>query len=145
MPRSDNFELEGLHETTGGLDLDLSFATGFFDTFQDRVKAIYPGTVWCGGGSSAKSEKDIGLFFMTDNCCKAHDKCPKSIVAGANKYGLKNVGLFTRSHCICDSAFYNCLKQANTFISNKIGYTYFNLLAPQCFREEHPVHGCARW
>lgn len=26
-----------------------------------------------------------------------------------------------------------------------MGYTYFTLLAPQCFREEHPVEGCAKF
>uniref|UniRef100_A0A1B0GIC1 Uncharacterized protein n=1 Tax=Lutzomyia longipalpis TaxID=7200 RepID=A0A1B0GIC1_LUTLO len=34
-------------------------------------------------------------------------------------------------------------KKINTFVSNKIGYTYFNILGPQCFREEYPIISCA--
>lgn len=83
-------------ETTSGLDLDLSFATGIFGSFQSRVKAIYPGTVWCGTGDSAKGQKDIGLFYVTDSCCKAHDTCPKFIPAKSALLGLKNTGTFTR-------------------------------------------------
>lgn len=85
-------------ETSSGLDLDLSFASGLFgSSFQNRVKAIYPGTVWCGTGDSAKGQKDIGLFYVTDSCCKAHDTCPKFIPAKSELFGLKNTGTFTRS------------------------------------------------
>ncbi|XP_065083879.1 uncharacterized protein LOC135706241 [Ochlerotatus camptorhynchus] len=117
---------------------------GLFNQFKQRIKAIYPGTVWCGDGNQAKSENDIGFFYMTDACCRAHDLCPASIVPGEQFNRLKNNGYFTRSHCDCDKQFYNCLKNANTLVSNQIGYTYFNLLKPQCFRHEHPKVACSK-
>lgn len=149
--------------TTTGLDVNIPFANGILDTFKDRIKAVYPGlsinrstidgllicakligTLWCGGGDLAKGTNDLGLFALTDNCCKMHDLCPLYILPRSQRNGLKNGGLFTRSHCDCDREFYYCLKRINTFISNKIGYTYFNILGPQCFREEYPVLTCAK-
>ncbi|GAB0094411.1 phospholipase A2 [Sergentomyia squamirostris] len=130
--------------TTTGLDVNLSFANGLLDNFMDRIKAVYPGTLWCGGGDLAKGSNDLGLFALTDSCCKMHDQCALYIRPRTQLYGLKNGGLFTRSHCDCDREFYFCLKRINTFISNKIGYTYFNILGPQCFREEYPVLTCAK-
>ncbi|XP_059617674.1 uncharacterized protein LOC132262418 [Phlebotomus argentipes] len=130
--------------TTTGLDVNLPFANGFVDKFKDRIKTIYPGTLWCGGGDIAKGTNELGLFAATDNCCKMHDLCPLYIEARSQMHGLKNGGLFTRTHCDCDREFYYCLKRINTFISNKIGYTYFNILGPQCFREEYPVVTCAK-
>ncbi|XP_053681680.1 uncharacterized protein LOC128732455 [Sabethes cyaneus] len=115
-----------------------------FDQFKQRIKAIYPGTVWCGDGNQAKSENDIGFFYQTDVCCRAHDLCPLSIAAGEQFNRLRNNGYFTRSHCDCDKQFYNCLKNANSLVSNQIGYTYFNLLKPQCFRHEHPKVACSK-
>lgn len=115
------------------------------DTFKDKLKAIYPGTLWCGDGNQARSEHDIGIFRNTDICCRMHDKCPSSIPAGQAYKNLRNGGLFTRSHCECDQEFYRCLKKANSIVSNKIGYTYFNILRPQCFRREHPIVGCRKW
>lgn len=115
------------------------------DSFKDRLKAIYPGTLWCGDGNYARSEHDVGIFRNTDTCCRMHDKCPASIAAGQTYKNLKNGGLFTRSHCDCDQEFYRCLKKANSIVSNKIGYTYFNILRPQCFRREHPIIGCRKW
>ncbi|KAJ9599705.1 hypothetical protein L9F63_026447, partial [Diploptera punctata] len=46
------------------------------------------------------------------------------------------------SHCHCDDAFYECLKEANTLVSSKLGNVYFNVLSPQCFKKEYPVIGC---
>ncbi|XP_055616192.1 uncharacterized protein LOC129762192 isoform X2 [Toxorhynchites rutilus septentrionalis] len=121
-----------------------STISSLFNQFKQRIKAIYPGTVWCGDGNQAKSESDIGFFYMTDSCCRAHDLCPIAIAAGEQFNRLKNNGYFTRSHCDCDKQFYNCLKNANTLVSNQIGYTYFNLLKPQCFRHEHPKVACSK-
>lgn len=115
------------------------------DIIKDKVKAIYPGTLWCGDGNAARSENEVGLFKNTDTCCKIHDKCPSSIPSGKYYKGLYNGGSYTRSHCQCDQQFYNCLKKTNSFISNKIGYTYFNILRPKCFRKAHPVVGCKKW
>lgn len=85
------------------------------------------------------------LFLINqilDSCCRAHDKCPQSIEAEESKYGLKNSGKFTRSHCDCDKDFYKCLKSVNTIVSNQIGTIYFNVLGPQCFKEDFPVTAC---
>lgn len=106
MSSITNPESKKSKETTSGLDLDLSFATGIFGSFQSRVKAIYPGTVWCGTGDSAKSQKDIGLFYVTDSCCQAHDTCPKFIPAKSVLFGLKNTGTFTRYLFIHTSVFF---------------------------------------
>lgn len=119
--------------------------TGIIDGFKDSIKAIYPGTLWCGDGSNARSEHEVGLFQNTDICCRMHDKCPASIRPGQQYKGLKNNGLFTRSHCDCDRRFYNCLKKVDSIVSNKLGYTYFNILRPQCFRKEYPIVGCKKW
>uniref|UniRef100_A0A2M3ZI75 Phospholipase A2 n=1 Tax=Anopheles braziliensis TaxID=58242 RepID=A0A2M3ZI75_9DIPT len=115
-----------------------------FNSFKRKVKAIYPGTVWCGDGNQAKSEDDIGFFYLTDSCCRAHDLCPITIAAGEQFNRLRNNGHFTRSHCDCDKQFYNCLKNADTLVSRQVGYTYFNLLKPQCFRYEHPKVSCTK-
>ncbi|XP_049298637.1 uncharacterized protein LOC125771727 isoform X2 [Anopheles funestus] len=127
--------------TTAGSSGTIS---SLFNAFKRKVKAIYPGTVWCGDGNQAKSENDIGFFYLTDTCCRAHDLCPITIAAGEQFNRLKNNGYFTRSHCDCDKQFFNCLKNANTLVSRQIGYTYFNLLKPQCFRYEHPKLNCTK-
>lgn len=69
---------------------------------KDKLKAIYPGTLWCGDGNQARNKNEIGLFRNTDICCKQHDQCPSFIRSGAEFKGLRNTGLFTRSHCECD-------------------------------------------
>lgn len=66
------------------------------------------------------------------------DLCPQSIEGNTEKFGLKNTGSFTRSHCACDNKFYECLKNANSLVSNQIGMVYFNVLGPQCFLEDKP-------
>ncbi|XP_031628526.1 uncharacterized protein LOC116344217 [Contarinia nasturtii] len=119
--------------------------TAITDGIKDRLKAIYPGTLWCGDGNQASNQNEIGLFRNTDICCKQHDECPAFIKSGGEFKGLRNTGLFTRTHCACDLKFYNCLKRTDTLISNKIGYTYFNILRPQCFRKEFPIVGCKKW
>lgn len=114
------------------------------DALKKRLKAIYPGTLYCGDGNLARNENEVGLFRETDICCKKHDQCPAFIRAGQEFKGLRNFGHFTRSHCDCDLKFYNCLKRTGSIISNKIGYTYFNILKPPCFRKEYPIVGCKK-
>nr|XP_032524131.1 uncharacterized protein LOC116775351 [Danaus plexippus plexippus] len=118
-------------------------ANSMVDVFKDRVQAIYPGTLWCGDGRSARSG-ELGLFFFTDTCCRQHDACKLYIAAGETKFGLTNTGLFTRSHCSCDAKFRSCLSQTNSLVSAQIGLTYFNVLGPQCFRKTHPIVKCVR-
>ncbi|XP_050099252.1 uncharacterized protein LOC126579745 isoform X2 [Anopheles aquasalis] len=73
-----------------------STITNLFNSFKRKIKAIYPGTVWCGDGNQAKSEDDIGFFYLTDSCCRAHDLCPITIAAGEQFNRLRNNGHFTR-------------------------------------------------
>ena len=79
---------------------------------------------------------------MTDNCCRDHDQCPMTLAAQETKYGLKNSGKFTRSHCDCDQKFFQCLRQVNTMLSNQVGKFYFNVLGHQCFKEDYPLKSC---
>ncbi|KAF5308867.1 hypothetical protein FQR65_LT00567 [Abscondita terminalis] len=106
------------------------------------LKLIYPGTVWCGDGDRARSYNDVGLFKDTDRCCRNHDMCGDNIPAGETKHGLKNNGFFTKSHCSCDEEFYDCLKNANSIVSHKIGFTYFSVLTPYCFKKDYKHVGC---
>lgn len=89
-----------IRETNVGLDINFFQLTGhiasMFEKFKTNVKAIFPGTNWCGGGNQAKSENDIGFFYLTDFCCRAHDRCFSAIPAGEEAMNLKNNGLFTR-------------------------------------------------
>ncbi|XP_033210063.1 uncharacterized protein LOC117168481 [Belonocnema kinseyi] len=117
-------------------------SSGFGDILnavKDKFQAIYPGTLWCGAGNKAKSDEEIGFFKDTDVCCRDHDHCRSAITAGRSSEGLRNDGIFTRSHCDCDNEFHVCLKKANSSVSNKIGTTYFNILRPQCFKEDYPA------
>ncbi|KAF2889210.1 hypothetical protein ILUMI_16963 [Ignelater luminosus] len=125
---------------TQGLDTNKSF-TGRLE-FMNHMKIIFPGTLFCGQDNIAKSPEQLGLFNDTDSCCRDHDHCEQSIPAGEKKYGLSNTGLFTRSHCDCDTKFYNCLKKTDSIISNKIGFTFFSVLGPQCFKLDYPQTDC---
>lgn len=57
---------------------------------------LIAGTLWCGGGDKARSNEDLGRFKDTDACCREHDFCQDNILAGEEKHGLINGGLFTR-------------------------------------------------
>ncbi|XP_014473775.1 PREDICTED: uncharacterized protein LOC106743936 [Dinoponera quadriceps] len=107
-----------------------------------EFQLIFPGTKWCGDGDIAVSDDDLGRFSGLDKCCRAHDKCYKDIAANDTLGNLKNDGLFTKSACSCDSEFYNCLKAVNCPIANQIGWTYFNILQPQCFTCRCPKEDC---
>ncbi|XP_046428454.1 phospholipase A2-like isoform X1 [Neodiprion fabricii] len=113
--------------------------------YRKRIQAIFPGTRWCGSGDVARSPNDIGIFSLTDTCCRTHDACPEYVLAGSSSRGLKNNGIFARSHCSCDEEFYQCLKNTHTLIAKKIGITYFDVLQPQCFKLEYPIKRCLRF
>ncbi|XP_076635978.1 phospholipase A2-like [Colletes latitarsis] len=110
--------------------------------FKDKIKYIFPGMYWCSDGDILTNSEDVRLFEKTDFCCKAHDKCPSSISGHQEKDGLLNIGIFTRSHCDCNEHFYHCLKEAESPIAKDIGFTYFNILRPQCFKESYPIKNC---
>ncbi|XP_044009107.1 phospholipase A2-like [Aphidius gifuensis] len=121
--------------------------TGFGDLlnqFSSVFHAIYPGTEWCGSGNIAPTNDSLGPFNKTDACCRSHDQCFSNINAGESKGRLLNNGFFTRSNCLCDHDFYRCLKKADTPVASSIGYTYFNILRPQCFALEYPIVSCEK-
>ena len=57
------------------------------------------------------------------------------------RYNLFNFAPYTKSHCDCDEAFYNCLKAANTSKADAVGDVFFNVLGIQCV-EEKLGRGC---
>lgn len=130
------------NETNKGLDIKLESSNpNLQPTFGNKqdFQFIYLGTKWCGAGDIAQNKRDIGYFYLTDSCCRAHDLCPHAIEPQSSKFGLKNTGKFTLSHCDCDNEFHRCLKSVNTLVSKQIGLVYFNVLGPQCFKEDHPL------
>lgn len=84
-------------------------------------------------GNKAKNYKDLGEKIKTDKCCRTHDQCKEYIPAFASIGGLRNDLPYTVSHCDCDSAFYQCLKRANTETAKLVGDIFFNLLKVPCF------------
>ncbi|XP_054716376.1 phospholipase A2-like isoform X2 [Uloborus diversus] len=105
---------------------------------------IYPGTKWCGAGNISDSYDDLGPEVEADMCCRTHDHCEDNIEGFESKHGLRNSSPFTKSHCDCDDEFHRCLNEANTRASNRIGKIFFNYLQMNCFKEDHPIIGCAR-
>jgi len=93
----------------------------------------YPGTKWCGMGNKAKNYEDLGVKIQTDKCCRTHDQCKEYIPAFASLGGMQNDLPYTISHCSCDLAFYQCLKQANTETAKVVGDIFFNVLKVPCF------------
>lgn len=96
----------------------------------------------CGAGDIATNDDDLGSEKEADACCRQHDKCPDNIPAGEMKYNLTNKDHYTKSACECDSKFYQCLKDAKTFVGDQIGRLYFNVIQIQCFRQDYPVIKC---
>lgn len=103
------------------------------------------GTKWCGVGNQSKSFNDLGFFQSTDKCCREHDTCEDYIDVGMSKYGLLNDGGFTWSRCDCDVNLLKCLKSAKTPLSKYIGYLYFTILGPKCFKLSFPIDKCVEY
>ncbi|XP_042891414.1 phospholipase A2-like [Penaeus japonicus] len=99
----------------------------------------FPGTKWCGPGTRAEHENDLGKAVEVDRCCREHDLCPEKILKGTTRHGLSNKGKFTISHCDCDKAFYECLKKASGKSARVVGYTFFTLWNPPCFKKDFPT------
>ncbi|ROT70330.1 putative phospholipase A2C isoform X1 [Penaeus vannamei] len=100
---------------------------------------IVPGTKWCGPGTRAKHDDDLGRFAETDRCCREHDKCPEKLQKGTTSHGLTNNGRFTLSHCDCDERFLRCLKKANSMSASIVGRNFFSVWNPMCFKEDYPT------
>ncbi|VEN56590.1 unnamed protein product [Callosobruchus maculatus] len=103
---------------------------------------IYPGTKWCGPGTIATNDSDLGIHVKEDICCRDHDNCPIYLSAGECRQGICNHSPFTRSHCDCDGAFRKCLQNVNSETANTIGAIFFNIIQVICFKERTP---CSQW
>lgn len=105
---------------------------------QSLWRGIIPGTKWCGLGDEAKHYNDLGKHVDVDKCCRAHDHCPIRMRAFRYGYGTINFSLYTRSHCRCDEAFFNCLKSTKSDLGDLIGNFYFNIMQTCCIDDAHP-------
>ncbi|KAI4878958.1 hypothetical protein NFI96_014458 [Prochilodus magdalenae] len=94
---------------------------------------IFPGTLWCGHGSTAGNYEQLGMFEHVDRCCREHDHCAYMIRPFTVSFGVLNPSPFTISHCDCDHRFKQCLLSVNDTVSNMVGYTFFNILKLRCF------------
>ncbi|XP_076244144.1 uncharacterized protein LOC143185222 [Calliopsis andreniformis] len=99
------------------------------------LSGILPGTKWCGTGDIAENYHDLGQEAEIDRCCRSHDLCPVKIRAQQTRYNLTNYSLYTKSHCICDEALYNCLKATKHPTANIMGHIYFNLVKVPCIED----------
>lgn len=100
------------------------------------MSGIVPNTLWCGLGDRASNYSELGVEYRVDSCCRAHDHCPIRMKPFTADYGLVNWSMSTRSHCDCDFDFDDCLKLANTTLSNVIRNLYFRFVGLQCIDVE---------
>ncbi|CAD6208422.1 GSCOCG00003434001-RA-CDS [Cotesia congregata] len=96
---------------------------------------ILPGTKWCGTGDIAENYHDLGSDTEIDQCCRTHDLCPVKIRAQQNRYNLTNYSLYSKSHCDCDNAFYQCLKNLDSPTASIMGKLYFNVVKVGCIED----------
>ncbi|XP_029168486.1 uncharacterized protein LOC114938648 [Nylanderia fulva] len=99
------------------------------------LSGILPGTKWCGTGDIAENYHDLGDLPHIDRCCRTHDLCPIKVRAQQTRYNLTNYSLYTKSHCTCDKALYQCLKAANHPTANLMGQIYFNIVKVPCIED----------
>lgn len=60
----------------------------------------------------------------------------------ASGYGDTNWFFYTKSHCDCDTDFFNCLVAADNEEADKVGNLYFNTMKVQCLRENPGLDLC---
>nr|ATU82928.1 secreted PLA2 protein [Pristhesancus plagipennis] len=101
---------------------------------------VLEGTYWCGAGDTALNYFDLGPDYKVDKCCRSHDLCPKKVRSRTTDYSVENTSpIVTMSHCDCDNALYNCLKDTRNSIADVMGKIYFNILRPKCLVGEGNV------
>lgn len=98
-------------------------------------RGILPGTNWCGMGDRATSYNDLGFESDIDICCRAHDFCPVRLSAFSSGYGLFNWSFYTRSHCLCDQNFLDCLQRAESPLSAVVMKLYFKIMKTTCLND----------
>jgi len=101
-------------------------------TSNSLYSGILPGTKWCGSGDLATTFFDLGPEVKLDMCCRTHDLCPSKVRARSTRYNITNNSMYTKSHCMCDQTFFNCLKKANHPTGDLMGSIYFNILRVPC-------------
>ncbi|KAL3858515.1 hypothetical protein ACJMK2_013100 [Sinanodonta woodiana] len=120
---------------------------GIKELARKRQLIIYPGTKWCGIGSKAKDDNDLGEYNETDKCCRAHDKCDIYIEAFQSKYDLFNFALYSVLSCECNEQFRDCLVSAaesptaavnDKSTANSMGKIFFNIIGPKCLQQVYP-------
>lgn len=115
----------------------------YYEQLNILVFTFVSGTKWCGPGNTASNYNDLGHQEEVDMCCRDHDHCD-NIPGGETKYNLTNTDYFTVLHCDCDKAFYKCLHQIDSKMSNHIGKMYFTL-RNRCYRNDFPIVECAEY
>lgn len=106
--------------------------------FSGRV----PGTKWCGPGNDAQNDTDFGEREDLDQCCYNHDRCEiRPLRPGLTRFGLNNTKRYTKSHCICDKKFNDCLHKIDDSLAALVGRAYFRLTS-KCFMEYYPILKC---
>ncbi|XP_011303265.1 phospholipase A2 [Fopius arisanus] len=113
----------------------LDHANSFGNSAYNLLSGILPGTKWCGTGDIAEHYHDLGEDSDIDSCCRTHDLCPVKIRAHRTRYNITNLSLYSKSHCDCDNAFYNCLKSIGTPKANIMGKIYFNIIKVGCIED----------
>ena len=100
--------------------------------FSVMTYSMCSGTLWCGVDDIAETYYSLGPEWQIDKCCRAHDHCPVKVKGFKTRYGVFNLGPYTKSHCACDKQFYDCLKKVNNHKSNAVGDIFFNVIGVQC-------------
>lgn len=117
----------------GALDGEAADSNGIQTTTSNSLySGILPGTKWCGSGDLASTFFDLGPEVKLDMCCRTHDLCPSKVRAHSTRYNITNNSMYTKSHCVCDQTFFNCLKKANHSTGDLMGSIYFNILRVPC-------------
>ena len=74
----------------------------FFQKNRSTDALMFPGTNWCGKGTSSKNFRQLGPRANTDRCCRDHDHCKLTISPFERKFHFFNYRLYVISHCDCD-------------------------------------------
>lgn len=118
-----------------------------FTTSSDAKSVLLgrvPGTKWCGPGNDALNDTDFGKREDLDQCCYNHDRCEiRPLRPGLSRFGLTNTKRYTKSHCICDKKFYDCLHMLSVDdkLASLVGKVYFRTTS-KCFMEYYPILKC---
>jgi len=113
------------------------------DSYSSLTRGILPGTLWCGVNDIADDYSHLGQLWRLDTCCRQHDFCPVKVKPLQSRQGLFNLSPYTKSHCSCDTIFYDCLKTVNSSESRAVGHFFFNIIGVECV-EERLSRQCVR-